>query len=456
MLYLAKIGVPAPFAIKAWKKFGTQAQEIVSQNPYVLCCEEIGVPFETADADGWRGGARARQLRADRRGHPARAAPQQHEQRTHLPARAEAARGTAARLVQTDSYHAADVLEELVARGELVRLDVKGEPFLYVPRYYEAECYIASKLSLMRDQKGEGLTARSRGGDLRSLSKSRGSPTRRSSGPAIVTAVTSPPHDPHRRPRYRQDDRHLGDHPPARADGGEGGACRADRARRQADEPRLTGRGGQDRPPAAGSRPSTTARASSASSATRRTRCPATRSSSTRPRWWTRLLFASLLRRAQALLPAHPRRRRRPAAVGRRGQHTARTSSRAARFRWCSCEEIFRQAAREPHRHQRARASSPARCPRWTCGTTTSSSCASLSRRADCATLLDLCCRGRLPKSYGSSPMWRHPGHRAHARGRGWARWSSTGMLQQALNPPDGQKAEKKSGAGRCSARGTR
>ena len=50
MLYLAKIGVPAPFAIKAWKKFGPQAQEIVSRNPYVLCCEEIGVPFETADA----------------------------------------------------------------------------------------------------------------------------------------------------------------------------------------------------------------------------------------------------------------------------------------------------------------------------------------------------------------------------------------------------------------------
>ena len=37
MLFLSNFGVPASFAIKAWKKLGMDAQEIVSKNPYVLC-----------------------------------------------------------------------------------------------------------------------------------------------------------------------------------------------------------------------------------------------------------------------------------------------------------------------------------------------------------------------------------------------------------------------------------
>ena len=56
---------------------------------------------------------------------------------------------TAAKLVDADSYHIADVLEEQVARQELVRLETPEGPFIYLPRYYEAECYVASKLSLM-------------------------------------------------------------------------------------------------------------------------------------------------------------------------------------------------------------------------------------------------------------------------------------------------------------------
>ena len=190
MLYLAKIGVPAPFAIKAWKKFGPQAQEIVSQNPYVLCCEEIGVPFETADAAADAAGLAPDSFERIAAGilHVLRHN-SMNNGHTCLPE--PKLLETAARLVQTDSYHAADVLEELVARGELVRLDVKGEPFLYVPRYYEAECYIASKLALMRDQRGEGLTPDLEAA-ISALEQKQGITYAALQREAIVTAVTSP------------------------------------------------------------------------------------------------------------------------------------------------------------------------------------------------------------------------------------------------------------------------
>lgn len=190
MLYLAKIGVPAPFAIKTWKKFGPQAQEIVSQNPYVLCCEEIGVSFETADAAAETAGLAPDSFERIAAGvlHVLRHNCMNNGH-TCLPE--TKLLETAARLVETDSYHVSDVLEELVARGELVRLDVKGEAFLYIPRYYEAECYIASKLALMRGQKWEGLTP-DIDAAISTLEAQRGITYAALQREAIVTAVTSP------------------------------------------------------------------------------------------------------------------------------------------------------------------------------------------------------------------------------------------------------------------------
>ncbi len=148
MLFLSKSGVPASYAIKTWKKFGLSAQEVLTQNPYLLCIDEIGVSFETADAIAVQNG-----LAPD--GYERISAAVLHVLRhntgnghTCLPQ--EKLLMTTGKLVDADSYHIADVLEEQVAREELIRLETPEGPFIYLPRYYEAECYVASKLSLMR------------------------------------------------------------------------------------------------------------------------------------------------------------------------------------------------------------------------------------------------------------------------------------------------------------------
>lgn len=148
MLNLEKLGIPAPYAIKTWKKYGTAAQEIVSENPYALCIEEIGVPFELADAAAERSGLAPDSYERISAGllHVLRHNVF-HNGHTCLPE--EKLLETAALLVETDTYHVSDALEELIARGELVRLAVKDRSFLYLPRYYEAECCIVNRLSLM-------------------------------------------------------------------------------------------------------------------------------------------------------------------------------------------------------------------------------------------------------------------------------------------------------------------
>lgn len=156
MTYLTQYGVPAPFAIKAWKKFGPMAQEMIVSNPYCLCDEEVGVEFEMADTIAQRNG-----FAPD--GYERISASITHVLRhnlgnghTCLPQ--DKLCETCCRLVETDSYHVDDVLEEMIFREEVVRFEGEEKRFIYLPRYFESECYIASKLGLMRQSYMGGLT----------------------------------------------------------------------------------------------------------------------------------------------------------------------------------------------------------------------------------------------------------------------------------------------------------
>lgn len=49
MLYVAGYGIQAATAIKIWKRWGTVAIDTIKSNPYCLCCDDVGVEFDTAD-----------------------------------------------------------------------------------------------------------------------------------------------------------------------------------------------------------------------------------------------------------------------------------------------------------------------------------------------------------------------------------------------------------------------
>ena len=50
MLFLSRFRIDPAASIRVWKLWGTLATDIISENPYALCCEEIGLKFEEADA----------------------------------------------------------------------------------------------------------------------------------------------------------------------------------------------------------------------------------------------------------------------------------------------------------------------------------------------------------------------------------------------------------------------
>ncbi len=189
MLFLAKFGVPAAFAIKTWKKFGLSAQEMVSQNPYVLCCEEIGIGFETADAIARQGGLQ--QDGFERISAGLRHILRHNTNNGHVCLPARKLIEVCQPLLEVDSHLIGDALDLLVEQNELVRVEVDGEPFIYLPRYYEAECYIASKLALMLGSRPEGIIA-DIGGVIDGLEQKQGIQYARLQREAIITAITQP------------------------------------------------------------------------------------------------------------------------------------------------------------------------------------------------------------------------------------------------------------------------
>lgn len=147
MLELARFDIEPAAAIRAWKQWGQLAAELIRENPYQLCCPAVGVPFEKADSIAFAlqiGQETPARLQAGilhvlthnlRNGH------------TCLPQ--DKLIETAAGLLEVDGYLLEDALQSAVEDNTLVSDTLAGQRFVYLPEYYEAETYIAGRISMM-------------------------------------------------------------------------------------------------------------------------------------------------------------------------------------------------------------------------------------------------------------------------------------------------------------------
>ncbi len=146
MLFLAKFGVSPTAAVKVWKLWGPDAVRLVTENPYLLCEEDVGLPFETADAiadayemdksDGNRINAAVRYVLSGNltNGH------------TCLPYKKLIQAAEMLLGVGNDAIDSS--LQDMVARDLLILVE-RNQPYYYLPDLYVAENYIASRISEM-------------------------------------------------------------------------------------------------------------------------------------------------------------------------------------------------------------------------------------------------------------------------------------------------------------------
>ena len=153
MRELSSLSVGAGESIRAYKKFGSRTLEIVRENPYVLCGEDVGMPFENADAIAQRLGFENNnpcRLRAGllhvmhhntKNGH------------TYLPK---------AKLISiTQAFLAADnadfeaQISWLCNSNMLIESEVEGKAAVFLPIYYISESYIAHRITRLLQEETE-------------------------------------------------------------------------------------------------------------------------------------------------------------------------------------------------------------------------------------------------------------------------------------------------------------
>ena len=147
MEVLCGYGLTPEEALRVWRVIGPSCVELIRENPYSICEEEAGVPFEKADAiaaalerpqdDAWRVRAGVEYVLRHNlnNGH------------TCIPADKLAA--AAARMLGVPLELAQEAVEELAGDGTLVRRQLGGRNFLFLPRLFQAEVYTASRILTM-------------------------------------------------------------------------------------------------------------------------------------------------------------------------------------------------------------------------------------------------------------------------------------------------------------------
>ena len=147
LAFLGEHEVPLQLAMPLYRRFGDRALETIRGNPYLLVDGELGVEFSTADALALSMG-----MEGD---DPQRMeAALLHElsynldnghaflpRRKLLPATAQ--------LIGLETDELEDALEALLERGEVIQEQVAGEEGIYLHDLYEAEQYVAWRLTEM-------------------------------------------------------------------------------------------------------------------------------------------------------------------------------------------------------------------------------------------------------------------------------------------------------------------
>ncbi len=147
LAFLGEHEVPLQLAMPLYRRFGDRALETIRGNPYLLVDGELGVEFSTADALALSMGMEGddpQRMEAALLHELAYNLDNGHAflpRRKLLPATAQ--------LIGLESEELEDALETLLERGEVIQEQVAGEEGIYLHDLYEAEQYVAWRLTEM-------------------------------------------------------------------------------------------------------------------------------------------------------------------------------------------------------------------------------------------------------------------------------------------------------------------
>ncbi|WP_274953271.1 ATP-dependent RecD-like DNA helicase [Angelakisella massiliensis] len=147
MLFLSRYGIQPAMAIRVWKRWGNVTEETVRNNPYVLCCEEVGLDFQSAD------------LMAEEFGIPhdgyCRVSAgvayvlRHNTHNGHVCLPLEKLSDLTAQYLDVPRHQVEDAIQSMAEDNTLALYDRDGRHFVYLAELYGAESYIAGRIALL-------------------------------------------------------------------------------------------------------------------------------------------------------------------------------------------------------------------------------------------------------------------------------------------------------------------
>ena len=147
--FLGEHEVPLQLAMPLYRKYGDRALEIIRGNPYLLVDGELGVEFSTADKLALSMGMEGDDPQRIEAGLLFELAHNLDNGHTFLPRRKLLPATEQLIALEGEREALEDGLEALLERGEVIQETVAGEEAVYLHDLYEAEQYVAFRLSEM-------------------------------------------------------------------------------------------------------------------------------------------------------------------------------------------------------------------------------------------------------------------------------------------------------------------
>ncbi len=147
MLRLSTYGLTPEEAVRVWKVFGPQAEDEVKQNPYCLCSEDLQIDFARAD----RIAAAMERPQDDRCRLRAGIVYvlKHNENNGHTCLPKDKLIKASAHMLGVTPEEAADALKEMREDSTLVCREFHSREFVFIPRLYRSEVYIAGRVRMM-------------------------------------------------------------------------------------------------------------------------------------------------------------------------------------------------------------------------------------------------------------------------------------------------------------------
>ena len=147
MTYLGNFGIKPEETVQIWKRYGEDSIACIQEDPYSLCEENIGISFQIADAI-----AESMERTADDKGR-IKAGVQYvlrhnlNNGHTCLPR--DKLASVTAKMLRVQAELVEDAVFELCDDFSLIKMDKDEKEFLFLPKQYHSESYIAQRMKLM-------------------------------------------------------------------------------------------------------------------------------------------------------------------------------------------------------------------------------------------------------------------------------------------------------------------